>query len=146
MTTPMTPEFKNAKLYTCRDGEYITQTDWEEAIRDVLESDWEDGETVAEQCERTGVITVQAYADTPISPSWIDGQVDLFMERFRDNFSEEYGCDDHDAEPWTDETQDWAKKVLVANLTKSLRSAQTHACEQIGSHTFSVEECIEMMK
>ena len=142
----MTPEFKNAKLYTCDDSEYIDQDNWAEAINDKLEKDWEKDETVAEQCERTGPITVQAYEATPISPIWIEGQVDMLMARFAEDFQEMFGTNEHEAEPWTTDTEDWAKKVLTANLTKSLRSATTSACEEIGKHTFSVAECIEMMK
>lgn len=142
----MTPEFKDAKLYTCTDGEYITHTDWCDAILEELERDWEKDETTTEQCERKGPITVDAYAPTPVSPKWIESEVVRMMERFEENFNEVYGCDGHEAEPWTPETHDWAKKVFVANLTKSLRSANTHACEQVGSHTFSVAECIEIMK
>lgn len=138
----MTPEFKNAKLYTCTDGEYITNTDWHEAIVEALERDWEEDETLKAQCERIGPITVHAYAATPVSPGWIASEVDAMMGRFEENFQEVHGCDDYEAEPWTDATRDWAKKVLTANLTKSLRSSVTHACEQVGSHTFTVAECI----
>lgn len=142
----MTPEFKDAKLYTCTDGEYITNTDWAEAILEKLEGDWEEGETIAEQCERIGPITVDAYKPTPISPEWVSSEVGIMMERFEDNFNEAYGSNDHEADPWPTDAREWIRKVLTANLTKSLRSATTHACEQIGSHTFSVAECVEMLK
>jgi hypothetical protein len=140
----MTPEFKNAKLYTCTDGEYITHSDWSDAILEEMERDWEKDETIQEQCERIGPITVHAYAATPVSPEWIDSEVDDIMERFEDRFNEAHGCDGHEAEPWTTDTHAWAKKALVANLTKSLRSAVTHACEEVGSHTFTVAECIHI--
>lgn len=142
----MTKEFNEAALYTCSDDEYVTQTCWAEAIREELEGDWEKDETVKEQCERIGEVTVTAYNLGMISTSWIAGQVERILEKFHDNFSEEYGCAEHPAEPWTEETLDWTKKVLTSNLTKSLRSATTHNIEPAGTHTFSVEECIEMMK
>lgn len=142
----MTPEFKDAKLYTCNDDGFIRHSDWSEAILEKLEGDWEKDETVAEQCERIGEITVTAHNPGGVSAAWIDQYVDLMMDRLREDFSEEYGCDDFAADPWPKDNGDWAKKVLTANVTKSLRSAETYNVTDAGSHTFSVEECIEMMK
>lgn len=146
MTTTMTPEFKEAKLYTCTDGEYITNSDWCEAILEELERDWETDESVEDQCKRTGPIKVTAYNSGEISPSWIKDQVEMLMGKFHEVFSEEYGCDEYAAEPWTKDTEAWTKSVLTSNLTKSLRSAETHTVKEVGTHTFSVEECIEMMQ
>ena len=142
----MIPEFKDAKLYSCSDSEFVTHTGWGDAIAEQLEGDWQEGETISEQCQRTGPVTVTAYNPGEISDSWLDAQVELLLERFREDFSEEYGCEDYSAEPWTDETIDWAKKVITSNLKKSLRSAQTYTVVTVGTHTFSVEECIGMLK
>jgi len=142
----MTPEFKDAKLYTCSDSSYITHECWSEAINEYMEDSVEKDETLVQQCERIGDLEVMAYNPTQISPAWIASEVDDMMERFEERFNEFHGCDEHEADPWTKDTREWAKKVLVANLTKSLRSATTHACEQVGTHTFTEEECIEMVK
>jgi hypothetical protein len=142
----MTPEFKNAKLFTGTDGEYIHNTGYAEAVREQLEGDWEDGETTEEQCKRMGPITITAYNPGLISETWLANQVDRMLERFKENFSEEYGCEEYPGEPWTEATATWAKSVILANLRKSLRSAETYNVISVGTHTFSVEECIEMMR
>ncbi len=142
----MTPEFKDAKLYTCSDSDFVSHTCWAEAIQEQLDNDEQVNETIIEQCERTGSMTVTAYNPGGISDSWLDGQVELFLKRFYEDFSEEYGCEDHSAEPWTEERLTWAKTVITANLTKSLRQAKTYNIVSAGTHTFSVEECIEMLK
>lgn len=143
----MTPEFKNAKLYSCKDDEFVIHDSWDQAIFEMFEDvDAEIDETIEQLCERIGPVTVDAYREQPAPQSWVDRKLNEFMDRFEESFGEEFGCEDHDAQAWTEETRAWAKTVLTANLTKSLRSATTFSIEKVGSHTFSVAECIEMMK
>ena len=141
----MTQEFKNSALYSCADSEFVHLDSYEAAINEMLEGDCREDETTAEQCERTGPITVTSYNPGVVSTSWLDAQVELLLARFEESFAEEYGCEDFPAEPWTDATIDWAKKVLTANLNKSLREAKTYTVVTTGTHTFSVSECIEML-
>lgn len=142
----MTPEFKEATLYTCDDAEMLTHECWEDAIMEKMEADWEKDETTIEQCERIGDVKVSAYNRTPISPTWVEREVSRLMETFEERFDEEFGGPDHEAQPWTEETRLWAHAVLSTNLTKSLRQASVWSCEQVGTHTFTSEECLEIVK
>ena len=142
----MTPEFKNAKLFSCQEEGVIRHHDPRDAIQELMEDDWEDDEPITEQCERIGEVTVAAFNPVGIPDGWVEAQVELFMDRFAMDFESEFGCDEFSATPWPSDDGEWAKKVLIANLTKSLRSAETYNVEPVCTHTYSVEECIEILK
>lgn len=142
----MTSEFKNAPLYKCGDGEQITCTDFAEALQDAVDSAYLDGGSNAEELyESIGPITVDAFELAKVSAEWIESRVDSMMEGFREDFNETYGFDDIEAEPWTGANSDWIRKVLIANITKSLRGCKTSICEQVGTHTFEIDEYRELI-
>ena len=141
----MREEFKDAEYYSCSEDGTISRTSWADAIGDFLEDDWKEDETIEEQCKRMGPITVAAFNRGEVPAGWIEKRVDSMLEDFRDRFAEEFGCEDYAGDPWPKDDGAYAKSIVTANLTKSIRMAEVYTVEPAGTHTFSVEECIEML-
>ena len=133
--------FQAAKFYSCDDGcERLTHDDEWEAIHDWLDSHAEKGdESEAGTLRRTGPITVYAYAPLEIGQKYFRMQGEILLERFEEDYREEFGDPEECGKVYPPELLD-AAEALVRKAFEAWGGVWQ--CERVAEKEFSVEELL----
>lgn len=141
------PEFDNCKFFDCGDPEVLSHTDVHGALEDHFERNWETEETLEQQAERLGPVTVNGFMPKIMGKEWLESHAQGFVETFEESFYEEFGGEDpEDAPPWKPEDRVRIERAFLTLLTSATKDATIWQCDESASREFSPEECLKILK
>jgi hypothetical protein len=146
-TNPDTDDFYKCKFFDCGDPEVLSHTEVHDALAEHFEASWLTDETLPQQAERLGAVTVKGFNPKPLDMEWLQAEAIDFVERFEDSFYEEFGGEDpEDNPPWEPENRAGVERAFFNVLKSATKNCTVWRCEEAASREFSPEECLEILK